>query len=293
MQRKILSLGGVIFLLAVAQGLAEEPQAAAVTPIPAATRSEVECSGFIVTSRVPADTYVFDGADNDVRSAFRQFTPGHYVYLRATKKESIAVGTEYRLVRPATVSAFEEFLYDGLAPSRSFGHNSRYPGQGWALRALGQAYEDVGKVKVVADTPAGPVAEITFGCGPVARGDIAIPYQAREIPTYPPSAQFDRFALPEGKLEGIITAATDNGSQLRAGSRVYVNLGQETGARSGQRYRIFHIDRYKTGWWPGGLETPTESVGELVILSTQEKSSVAIVVSTTREAAAGDGVVLE
>ncbi len=293
MQRKIFSLAGMFFLLAMAHGLAEAPETAPVTSIPAATRSEVECSGFIVANPVPTDVYVFDGADNDFRSPYHEFTTGKFVYLRSGKKQNIAAGTEYRLVRPATISVFGEILYDGLGPIRSFGHNSRYPGQGRAMRSLGHAYEDIGKVNVVADTPAGAVAEVTFSCGPIVLGDIAMPFQTREIPAYTPSAHFDPFALPEGKLTGFITAGAGNTGQLRAGSLVYVNLGEQTGARPGQRYRIFHVDRIRSIRWMAGPEPPTESLGELVILSTQERASVAIVVSTTREASAGDGVVLE
>ena len=85
-----------------AQAQAAVPQTEAAHLIAAATQSEIECSGFISGTSIPGDAYVFDGADNDFQQPFRQFTTGDRVYLRGQKDERVAVGTEYRLVRPAS-----------------------------------------------------------------------------------------------------------------------------------------------------------------------------------------------
>src|SRR2546428_10371339 len=50
----------------------------------------------------------------------------------------------------------------------------------------------------------------TFACQPVEERDLAIPFQAREIPAYNPNAALDSFAQPSGKLMGAITAASSN-----------------------------------------------------------------------------------
>ena len=277
MYRKLILLAGVLLLLAVTRGLAQEP-AAEAPAIPAASQSEIDCSGFISGSPVSTERYVFDGADNDFHSPVHQFAAGDFVYLRSRTGGGFAVGNEFSVVRSA-----KELM-----------RVKRYEGQGSSVRSLGSAYEDLGKVKVIRMTPHGAVAEVTFACGPIRPGDIVVPPQARVSPQYTPAAQFDRFVLPNGKLVGAITAAANNASTVGTGRIAYVNLGREDGVRLGQRFRIFRIFREETG---EGLwafpETPRESLGELIILSTQERSSVAMVVSCTREIALGDGIELE
>jgi len=275
--RKLILLAGVLLLLTVTRGLAQEP-AAEAPAIPAASQSEIDCSGFISGSLVSTERYVFDGADNDFHSPVRQFAAGDFVYLRSRTGGGFAVGNEFSVVRSA-----KELM-----------RIKRYEGQGSSVRSLGSAYEDLGKVKVIRVTPHGAVAEVTFACSPIRPGDIVVPPQARVSPQYTPAAQFDRFVLPNGKLVGAITAAANNAGTVGTGRIAYVNLGREDGVRLGQRFRIFRIFREETG---EGLrafpETPRETLGELIILSTQERSSVAMVVSCTREIALGDGIELE
>jgi hypothetical protein len=275
--RKLIVLAGVFLLMAVTRGLAQE-SAAETTAIPAATQSEMDCSGFIAGSPVSTDLYVLDGAGNDFRVAVHQFATGDFVYLRSRSGGSFAVGNEFSVVRPA-----KELM-----------RVKWYEGQGASLHSLGTLYEDLGKVKVTSVTPHGAVAEVTFACRPIVPDDLVLPYRARVIPQFVPAAQFDRFALPNGKLVGAITAARDNAGALGRGSIAYVNLGREDGVSPGQRFRIFRIFREQIGegFW-ARPETPRETLGELVILSTQERSSVAMVVSSTREIALGDGIELE
>jgi hypothetical protein len=176
-----------------------------------------------------------------------------------------------------------------------YGRAIWYSGQGRAIRSLGETYEDVGKVKVIATTRQGLVAQVTFACGPLARNDIAIPFQPRPIPSYDRSLKFDRFTpLPEKSTKGFIAAAQGNAGALSNDSVAYVSLGAKDGAQAGQRYRIFHVDRDLLGGWrPWGNNTPTETIGELVILFAEETSSVGIVTSNVREIYLGDGVTPE
>ena len=276
MNRKLIVLVGVFLLLAVTRGLAQEPAAEAAA-IPAATQSEMDCSGFIAGAPVSTDRYVFDGTDNDFHSPAHQFGIGDLVYLRSRTGGGFAVGNEFSVVRSA-----KELM-----------RIKWYAGQGGSVRSLGSAYEDMGRVKVITVTPHGAVAEVTFACGPILPEDIALPYQPRVIPQYTPGAKVDRFALPNGKLVGAITAAGNNAGTVGVGKIAYVNLGREDGVSPGQRFRIFRIFREETGGMWASPETPRETLGELILLSTQERSSVAMVVSSTREITLGDGIELK
>lgn len=277
MSPRILSLALVFLVAAATAGLAQETPADPAATIPAATRSEADCAGFISGTPVSKDIYVLDGADNDSHSPVRQFAAGDSVFLSSRSGATFVVGIEYTVVRQA----------------KELFRTSWYPGQHWSIRSLGTPYEDIGRVKVTHVTPAGAVAEVAFACGPMYPGDLAVPYQLRAIPEYAPSQQFDRFAPSKGNPMGAITAARNNAGYLGVGSIAYVSLGQTDGVKPGQRYRIFQIARDRSAGLFALPETPRESLGEMIILSTQEKSSVGMVVSSTREISLGDGIELE
>lgn len=278
MHRKLLILVGVFLLLGVTCVFAQEAADTQPAPIPAATRSEMDCSGFIAGTPVSKDLYVLDGADNDFREQIHQFVPGSYVYLNSRSGATFSLDTEYSVVRSA-----KELM-----------RVKWYPGQGGSVRSLGHAYVDIGRVKVFKNTAYGAVAEVTFACGPIRPGDIIIPYQQRPIPEYAPTAHWDRFAEPNGKLVGAITAAGDNGGVLGTGRIAFINLGQEDGVSRGMRFRIFRIFRDTTGeGFYAFPETPREVIGELVVLSTDARASVAMVVNSLREITLGDGIELE
>ena len=278
MYRKLISLAGVLIFLAVTGALAQEATTEPAAAIPAATETEMNCSGFISGTQLSNDRYVSDGADNDFHAYLRQFQQGDFVYLRSRTGANVAVGTEFSMVRSA-----KELM-----------RIKWYSDQGGSVRSLGHPYEDVGRVKIVQLTPHGAIAEVTFACSPIRPGDLAVPYQPRTIPQYTPSVKPDQFSFPNGKLAGAITAGVDNAAYFGVGSRAYINLGQSDGVSPGQRFRIFHIIREGAS---AGFKTlpepPREIIGELVVLATQEKSSVVMVVNSSREISLGDGIELE
>jgi hypothetical protein len=274
---KLIRLAGVSLLLAALQGLAQGQEAAAPASLPAATPSEMNCSGFISGGQLSKDLYVFEGADNDFRYWYHSFAPGDYVYLRSRTGAAPSVGTELAIVRSGS--------------ERMRIH--RYFGQGLQLRAMGSPYEDVGRVKVMSVTPQGAIAQITFACTELAPGDFAMPYQQRIAPQYTPGTSLDRFALPNGKLWGIIAAGVGNTAYLGVGSMAYINLGQVNGVTPGQRFRVFPFFSDVTTAWLTFPQTPRETIGEMVILSVQEKSAVGMIVQSWREISLRDGVELE
>jgi hypothetical protein len=213
-----------------------------------------------------------------LESYLRQFTPRESIYLYTrSSRIGFSVGEEFSLVRPA----------------KAIFRTSRYAGEHWSIHTLGTPYEDVGRAKVTHVTPEGAVAEVSFACGPIYPGDIAVPYQPRTIPQYVP-AELERFALPNGKTLGAITAGRNNSASLVTGDIVYLNLGEKDGAKAGQRYRVFYYLRPPSSSalfvYP---PIPRETVGEVVVLSTQENSSAAIIVDCRRDIILGYGVELE
>jgi hypothetical protein len=257
--------------------LALGQQTPPVSLIPAATPSQADCTGFFAASHVPTDIIVFDGADNELQSSLRQFTVGDSIYLSSRGNAVFSVGEQFSLVRPA------KLLF----------RTTRYRGEHWTIRGLGKPYEDVARAQVTHLTPEGAVAEVSFACGPIYPGDIAVPYQPRTVPDYA-LAKLDRFPIPSGKIQGTITAARNNFAALANGDIVYLNFGEKNGAQVGQRYRVYYsLPSRGVGGWFVYPTQPRESVGEVVILSTQEKSAAGIIVNCTREINLGYGVELE
>ena len=201
MSTRILSVAAVWFICPLALALGQ--QTPPVLPIPAATPSQADCTGFISASNVPTDIVVLDGANNDLESPIRQFTPSESIYLSSRGSARFSVGEQFSLVRPA----------------KKVFRTTRYNGEHRDLRKLGKPYEDAGRVQVTQVTPQGAVAEVRFACGPIYPGDIAVPYQPRNVPSYVPR-ELNRFALANGKTQGAIVAARNNFASLERGHRL-------------------------------------------------------------------------
>ena len=274
MRSKILSLLGVFCLLGVVSAFGQEAQPEMAASFPAASTSEMNCSGFISAQPVSKDIYLFDGADNDSLNYVRAWWPGEHVFLGSRSGANIAVGTEYTLVRSA-----KELM-----------RTKWYDGQGASIRSLGTPYESVGRAKVVRVTPDGAIAEVTSACSAIMAGDIALVAVNRPIPNFT-AAGFDRYTPASGKLLGAITAGVDNASFFGAGKMAYINLGTSDGVAPGQKFRIFHILREEpAGAWMLPPDGPRQTTGKLIVLSTEEKSSLVMVTEALREIRLGDGI---
>jgi outer membrane protein OmpA-like peptidoglycan-associated protein len=292
--RKILIPVGVSFLLGVTCAFAQQAMNTQSAPIPAATRSEMDCSGFIAGTPLSEDLYILDGADNDSRSEIRQFSTYEFVYLKSHSGATPGEGSEYSIVRRARSRRSGDPQPLGEMKLSEVGHISWYPGQMGSIHSLGTMYQDVGRVKVIRITPFAAIAQVTFACGPLQPGDFAVPYQQRPIPTYIPTKSFDRFAPPNGRMVGAITAGGGHAGVLGEGSIAHINLGNEDGVQAGQRFRIFHIFRENMDrGFKAAAEPPREIIGELVVLSVDARSSVAKVIRSIREISLGDGIELE
>jgi hypothetical protein len=251
----------------------------------------MECTGFISATPVPDDVFVAGGADNDFNNRFHAFSTGNYVYLKTERGTGPVVGEELRLVRPESDEMLESWVRAGLGPMPDFGYHDWYAWQGYDIRKLGRPYRDTGRVKVIKLTPQGAVAKVVFACAAVNMGDLALPYSPRPVPTYVPTVRLDRFALLNSKQTGAITAIRDNAGVGAVGDIVYLNMGRGV-TQPGQKYRIIRV------LLPGHTllvapTLPNETIGELVVLWTQKKSAVAIIVSALRQIQPGDAVQLE
>jgi len=266
------------FLVSTAYAQAQETASVSLHNRPVATRSQADCTGFIADPPISNDLSVLGGADDDFHSVARQFVQGESIFFKQGKANNVAVGSQFSVVRPAN----QLFL------------TMHYSGERWEIRKLGKPYEDVGLVEVTHVNPEGVVAKVAFSCGPIMTGDVLMAFQPRPVPEYIVSGPLDHFApLDQGRQHGRITASHNNLGFFGRETVVYINLGERDGAKAGQRFRIYkNLPPHPTGFM-SSARTPAETIGELVVMSVQAKSSSAMVISSYREIAAGDFVEAE
>ena len=274
--RRIAFTLAVVFL-AVSALTAQAQETGPVSPasIPAGNRAQVDCTGFIAEVPVPRYMLVIGGADDDFRSAARQFVAGESIFISSQGGGVISVGDEYSVVRPANV------LF----------HTMQYQTQGSDIRKFGRPYEDVAQVEVTHVLADGVVAKVTLSCEPIVRGDTLVPYQPRPIPEYTPSEPLDHFMpLDQNKKHGKIVASHNNLGHFGRETAVYVDLGEKDGTVPGSRLRIYKAHAPQATGTLTRQRTPPETVGEAIVLSVAPRTCVAMVVSSYHEISAGDYV---
>jgi hypothetical protein len=295
-----MSFGLAVVFLTLSAAAAQTPETAPAAPsFPAAVPSQSDCSGFIAGSALSRDLIVAGGEDNSFRSPIRQFVEGDTIFIANHQGADLAAGAEFNVVRPAN----DLFL------------TTQYSGERWGMRKLGKPYENVGRVTIVPVNPgnavgqvtsvtgtatlthANPqkvVARVTFSCGSIVPGDLLVPFQAAPIPEYTASQPLDPFTpLDSSKLHGMITASHDNLGYAGAQMMIYLNLGEKSGVKAGQRFRIYKLlPPHATGYLYEA-PVPPETIGEAVVLSVRSKSCVAMIVASYREISAGDYVEAE
>jgi hypothetical protein len=180
------------------------------------TAADLYCAGFVSKPLASKDKYVTGGLESPHTT---RFANGEAIYLNGKGYEA---GQEYTVVRE---------LKD---PNRY----ELFKGQWAALKAAGQPYAEVAKVKVIDTRNKMAVAQIEFSCDPVLPGDFLVPFVEKSTVSFHPPIRFDRFASANGQLSGRIVLAQDFDSELGAGGKVYLNIGANQGLKVGDYMRI-------------------------------------------------------
>ncbi len=159
-------------------------------------------------------------------------------------------------------------------------------------------------------------AQVLRPCQEIQPGDIAFPAGQKPLPQLRAAGTFDRFAPPSGKTQGLIVTGKGFMRLLGAGDVVYLDKGASNGVAVGQFFRIFRTrasasrdynDPYldETLTYLSGMRQsyrftlqekmnlPRTILGELVILSVDDRSAVGLITLSAREIYAGDDIELE
>lgn len=264
------------------------------------TNADLYCAGFI-SPMVPNANFVAGGLNTPGTT---KFVNGDMVYLSGGGYQT---GQQYTIVREL----------------RDPNQYELFPGQRAALRATGQPYAELARVRIVDTRQKLAIATVEFSCDPVNPGDIAIPFAEKPAISFHAPLRFDRFAPANGKPSGRIVMAKDFDSQLGTGIKVYMNLGANQGLKAGDYVRAVRSynavlsdpvdslsfkastaeDTQKnppriepTMLTPGKgpaihvADLPRRAVGEIVILSTTPTTSTGMIVFALEDVQVGDGV---
>ncbi|MFZ0640998.1 MAG: hypothetical protein WA020_12625 [Candidatus Acidiferrales bacterium] len=261
--------------------------------LPPTTQRDVYCSGMVTTAAVSRSTAIVSGEQSLYRITFDE---GDIVYLNQGSNKGVKVGDVFTVMRP--ISDYEE--------------NPWFEAQPKLLKAMGQMWEDEGRIKVVVVNQNSATAQITNSCDFMQRGDVVEPFAERPVPELKPEANFDRFAPASGKKKAMIVTGKGYRSTSGTNDVVYVNLGSNQGVKVGDYFRIFRYQsngdnnvyatpNIGTEVWGFGAapnhyswkDLPREILGEGIVLRATPNASTVLITLSLREIYDGDYCELE
>jgi hypothetical protein len=266
------------------------PQAA---PAGQPDASSVYCSGFVTDQKVPDELRLISSEQSNYKIVYER---GDYVHINRGSNQGVKEGDRFMVVRP------QEDPLD----VRWFKWQSKL------MKAMGTHYIDAGQIQVVKAQPNVSVAEVTFSCGYMQRGDILRPFEERPVAPYKELVKFDHFAPVSGKPVAMVVAGKDFHDASGRNDAIYVNLGTNQGVKVGDYFRVFRYQgsmaelvpqtkgyqyaMYGFGTAPKKYEwndLPREVVGEGIVLNASRNSSTVMITFSSSEIYAGDYVELE
>jgi hypothetical protein len=300
--RRIALLVGLSLIFASAAALAQDqpanpggaaPAAPSSATLASITQGDVYCSGIVTTQAVPRGTQIITGEESNSKLTF---DVGDYIYINKGSAQGVKPGDQFSVVRPVNDDT-------GI---------SWFTAQDRLLHAMGQAWADLGRIKVVVAGKNISTAQVEKSCDFMMRGDIVVPFVERQVPQLKPETNFDRFAPPSGKTKGMVVIGKAFGMESGNYDIVYVNLGSRQGVKVGDYFRIFRYhgggdqtvyqtpnmatEVYGYGAAPNhykGTDLPRQVLGEGIVLRTGPNSSAVLITYSLREIFEGDYCELE
>ena len=182
--------------------------------------STMYCSGLMTTEPVPNDSYIISGEQSDPYYVFRI---NDLVYINRGSGEGVKVGDEYLVVRPVNDQV----------------RQSWFRSQPGLMHAMGQAWADLGRIRVLHVDAKVSTAQVVFACDYIPRNDIVRPFVERPAPALKANSYMvDPFAAATGKT-GMVVTTKDFGQVAGINDIVYVNLGSSQGVHVGSYLRVF------------------------------------------------------
>lgn len=131
------------------------------------------------------------------------------------------------------------------------------------------------------------VALITDSYEEIARNDLITEHIGLEIPMIDPSLQ-----PSEKNIQGYIISTKDERRSVGLRDIVYLDVGKNQGVVAGDRFIVYRTKEETTGTFSKKVifQYPKITIGELKIISTRDKTAVALVTKSIQELDIGEKV---
>lgn len=233
------------------------PPAAISGPIPVGAEVDVYCSGYLgdpdekPTGRIVA-------AERERSQTL--FMTGDIMYLDIGAADGVQAGMEFTVARP-------ERLVNRWGSVRD---------------VVGRIYLTPGRVRVICAQERSSIAEIVYACSDLELGDVLTPFEPVPVPLVRRTQALTECDVPNGKAVGHIVHTRDAVTPVATDTVVFLDLGEFDGLTPGDFLTV-----YRPSMRAEGVRT---ILGEAAILTTRERSSVAIVTSMVDTIGIGDAV---
>jgi len=260
----------------------------------APTYSDIYCSGFISKEKFNEGNQVTAGEASPTQT------------LYAGRNLILVSGSGYQ----------EGQRYTVIRALRDPNQREPYKGQRRDLDSAGQAYAQLGRVRIVELRGTIAVADVEFSCQGMTSGDYLIPFQEHPPVAYRKSSTMDRYPAGAGKLNARIVMSNEFDFIVARGQKVFLDVGSEKGVKVGDYFRAVRgYDPEKmdpvealsysapvgddTQKVPGKVTKvqaktlPLRNLGEMIVLSVTPTSSTAMITNSLESIEVGDHVELE
>ncbi|MFZ0820767.1 MAG: hypothetical protein WAM91_11910 [Candidatus Acidiferrales bacterium] len=246
------------------------------------------CSGLVTTEAVPNDSYIISGEQSD---PYFVFQANDLVYINRGSGQGVKVGDEYLVIRAVNDQLKQDWFHS----------------QSELMRAMGQTWADIGRIRVLHADAKVSTAQIVSACEYMQRGDLIRPFVERPAPAFKPlSTMVDAFAPAKGKT-GMLVTTKDFGQVAGNKAVVYVNLGSSQGLQVGSLIRFFRRqgDNREYAYQTAGMQDqvygygssparytweglPRDIVGEGIVVRVSNNSASVMITATRHEIYVGD-----
>jgi hypothetical protein len=233
------------------------PPASISGPLPIGVEADVYCSGYLGDRD---EAFVGRVVSAEKERNQTMFMAGDILYLDIGAQNGVQAGMEFTIVRP-----------------------SRFVNRWDSVRdVVGRIYMTPGRVRVLCAQEKSSITEIVYSCNEVEIGDFVAPFEPIPVPLVRRTLPATICDTPNGKAIGHVVDTRDAVTPVGTGTVMFLDLGESDGLNPGDFLTV-----YRGSTRAEGVRTV---LGEAAILTTRNRSSVAIVTSMIDFIGVGDAV---
>lgn len=226
---------------------------------PVAPKSQLEGAGYILSAELPPSKRIF-AAEKDVEA----LAEGDVVYINTGKAEGVLPGATFLVYRPGKL-VVHPFTQEPL---------------GYLVTVLGTLEVIECQEKISTAIIAESYNNTIF------KGDWITSFEEPEVP------QVEAYKVPEAKdIRGVIVALKEDKKFVAQNDIVYLDRGSKDGIASGDIFTVYRPGKAIEELAQEQRQLPQIELGELVVISTRERTATGIINYSISEMQVGDRVV--